>query len=110
MKKLLNFDEAFDRLCQGAPLIAGQVLGVALKRVVWIAEWHVPGCLSENQEFCNTKEQAINTACLMAMNGDEEVPRGMKKALRLHHRFDSKTELYGTVINTISKHTLHDLL
>lgn len=110
MKKLLDFEQALERLNDERPLNAGQVTMAALKRVIWVAAWGVPGCLSESRSLCLTKEEAIKASCSMAMNGDEQVPRGMKQALRLHHRFDSKTELYGTVINTISRYTLHDLL
>lgn len=109
MSKLLNFDEAMERLNDERPLNAGQVTGTALKRVVWIAEWHIPGCLSESRSLCLTKSEAIKAGCGMA-EIDHSAPRGMQTALRKFHRFDSKTALYGTVINTISKHTLHDLL
>lgn len=109
MAKLLNFDEAMERLNDERPLNAGQVTGTALKRVVWIAEWHIPGCLSESRSLCLTKAEAIKAACSMA-EVDGEAPRGMNTAMRKFHRFDCPTEMYGSVINTISKHTLHDLL
>ncbi len=106
----LNFEEALDRIQDERYLEPKHVRADALSRKVWVAEWHIPGCMSESRSYCLTKADAINAVCRMA--GDEmgDGPRGMKTALRKCGRFDCSTDLYGSVINTIERVTLADIL
>lgn len=105
----LTFDEALERLNDQRYIKASDVLASALKRKIWVAEWHLPGCLSESQCLCANKKGAIECACFM-VEGENGVPRGMITALRKYGRFDSDSGMYGTCINTVSQVTLADLL
>lgn len=104
------YDMALERLNDGRSIASTlDVYASALKRVVWVAEWHLPGCLSESFVYCTSKQNAIDVACSMA-EGENGVPRGMKTALRKHGRFDSDSPLYGRCINTVEKRILADLI
>jgi hypothetical protein len=105
----LTFDDAMEMIGDERQVSRGDVLASALQRTVWIAEWHIPGCMSESRSYCTSKKDAIDCALSMA-NDEENGNRGMVTSLRKYGRFDSKTEMYGTVINTVSKHKLIDLL
>jgi hypothetical protein len=105
----ITFDEALDRLNGGISLFRkDQVLSSALMRSVWVAEWHLPGCISESRAFCTSKRSAIESACDMATAGDV-VPRGMKTGLRRDGQFETRSPLYGRCINTVRRHRLADL-
>lgn len=99
----LNFDEAMQAIDEQC-LYSNQVKASALRRKVWIAEWHLPGCLSESRAVCLTKKDAIESALSMA-----DSPRGMKTSLQKYGRFDCKTDLYGYVINTVTQCRFGDL-
>lgn len=99
----LTFDEVMDRLADDRSIDIFEVSQRALQRKVWIAEWHIPGCLSESSSVCLTKNDAIETCLMYADN-----PHGMKTALRKYGRFDSQSELYGTCVNTVSRQRLAD--
>jgi hypothetical protein len=105
----LNFDEAMDRFYDGLYLKAKHVRADALRRKVWVAEWHIPGCMSESRTYCATKGDAIDAACIAA-ESEDGVPRGMRTALRKYGRFDSQSPMFGTCINTIECVTLADIL
>ena len=105
----LTFDEALDKISDGRMVRSEDVLASALHRMVWVAEWHIPGCLSESQCYCTSKKDAIECACSMA-EGEDGIPRGMKTSLIKYGRFDSHSELFGTCINTVSKMRLSDIL
>lgn len=105
----LNFPDALERIADGQRVSREDVQAAALRRRVWIAEWHIPGCLSESFVVCITKDEAIESALLMAETSDG-VPRGMKTALMRSGRFDCETSLYGRVINTIERRRLSDIL
>lgn len=105
----LTFSEVLERIGDGWPVNPDDVRADALRRTVWVAEWHIPGCLSESQSVCLTKAEAIETACSMAET-ENGIPRGMKTALRKTGRFDCTTDLYGSVVNTVSAHALRDIL
>ena len=47
----LTFDEALERLNDERPVSSSEVYACALDRVIWIAEWHCPGCLSESVSY-----------------------------------------------------------
>ena len=76
----LNFDEALQRLAEEMPITRDEVRADALARIVWIAEWHFPGCLSESRSYCLTKADAIESALSMA-EGENGPPRGMRAEL-----------------------------
>jgi hypothetical protein len=101
-----DFETALERINEGRPVQASQVLASALTRKVWLAEWHLPGCLSESQAILTTKE-AIECA-LEVM--EDPAPRGAKTDLRKFGSFQYRTALYGTVITTVHPCTLGDLL
>lgn len=105
----LTFDEALNRVCEERHVHRDQVRASALKRKLWIAEWHIPGCISESSMICMTKQHAINAACLMA-EGESGAPRGMKRHLNEYGQFISESPMFGRVINTIRQTTLGDML
>jgi hypothetical protein len=105
----LSFDEALERINDGRHVKRAEVQAAALRRRVWLAEWHIPGCLSETQDICLTKESAIET-CLGYAETEKGPPRGMKTALKKYGRFDSESGMYGTCVNTVSQVTLGELL
>ena len=103
----LTFDEALERLNDERPVSSSEVYACALDRVIWIAEWHCPGCLSESVSYSTSKEDAVECAVDFA---GEDAPRGMKTALRKFGFFQHKTELFGYVNTTVNKTTLGALL
>lgn len=105
----LTFSDALECVNDGRHVNRAEVRADALRRVIWIAEWHLPGCLSESHSVCLTKDEAIETACAMAET-ESGIPRGMKTALRKSGRFDSQSPIYGTCVNTVSRATLADIL
>lgn len=109
MPAKLTFDDALQAINDQRRVDASTVQASALRRIVWVAEWHIPGCLSESQSFCLTQADAIESACSMAET-ENGAPRGMKTALRKYGRFDCRTEMFGMVVNTVQRMTLGDLL
>ena len=87
MAQKLTFDEALEAIANERAIVASDVQARALRRKVWIAEWHIPGCLSESFSVCLTKAEAIESALSMA-EGAEGAPRGMLSDLRKHGRSD----------------------
>lgn len=108
MKKI-TFDQALERLSDGRYVQHQEVSAKALKRVLWVSEWHLPGCISESVTYSTSKGDAIRASLSMA-ESEEGAPRGMKTALMRDGRFDSASPLFGRVINTIYRTTLGDLL
>ena len=107
----LSFSEALERIDDERAIDRDDVQARALSQYLWVAEWHIPCCMSESQAYCLTKRDAIESACDMANTGpDGESPRGMRTALRKFGRFDSDSPLYGRVINTIERVQLRDIL
>ena len=105
----LDFEEVIEMLNDQQYVDTRNVQAGALKRKVYVAEWHMPGCMSESQSICVTKKDAIECACSFA-EGENGIPRGMKAALAKSGRFDTDSVLYGRCINTVEKLTLSDLL
>lgn len=105
----LTFDEVMEKISDERMVDINHVSAKALQRKVWIAEWHIPGCVSESRMHCTTKKEAIDCALSMA-NDEEKGNRGMKSSLQKYGRFDNDTKMYGRVINTVSCHTLRDIL
>ena len=107
----LTFSETLERISEERYVSRDEVSARALRMFVWIAEWHIPGCISESRDYCTTKADAIDSACDMANTGPEgESPRGMRTALRKTGRFDSDSPLFGRVINTVERVQLCDIL
>jgi hypothetical protein len=103
----LTFDEALERLDDGRAVHASDVLASALGRKLWVAEWHLPGCLSESRAYCTTKADALQAALSFA--GDE-APRGMKTYLRQFGAYQHRTEMYGVVVTTIEQLHLNEII
>lgn len=103
----LDFDDAVERLNDGRHIGELDVLKRCLNRVVWVSEWHIPGCLSESFSICTTKASAV--AAALSFAGDYP-PRGMATALRRSGTFQHQTQLFGDVITTIEKRRLSELL
>jgi hypothetical protein len=110
----LNFAEALERIGDELPLDRDMVQADALKRKVWIAEWHIPGCISELRAIVLTKRDAIDAAVdFTGADGDDEIEhkiRGIRTALKRTGSFQHHTEMYGNVVTTIERRTLGDLL
>jgi hypothetical protein len=109
MGQKLTFDDALQLINDERSISADQVSARALSRVLWVAEWHLPGCMSESRAYCLTKRDAIESACQFA-EGENGAPRGMATALRRFGRFDSQSPMFGTCINTIERVTLRDVI
>lgn len=105
----LNFEEALERINSGLSVSRHDVLSAALNRKLWLAEWHLPGCLSEAACYFLTKSDAIDYACSMAED-ESGTPYGMRTALRKYGRFDCETGLYGYVINTVDRVYLSEII
>lgn len=83
----LTFDEALQRINDQRSVHRDDVQARALRRRVWVAEWHLPGCLSESFSVCLTKSDAIECALSMA-EGADGAPRGMRADLLRYGRSD----------------------
>lgn len=106
----LTFDEALQRINDECSVHRNDVQARALRRRVWIAEWHLPGCLSESFSVCLTKRDAIECALSMA-EGELGAPRGMRADLERFGRSD-RTPPDGwasAAITTIEKRALFTL-
>ncbi len=106
----LSFDEALRALNDGQSLNYRDVQARALRRMVWVAEWHIPGCLSESFSVCTTKRDAIECALSMA-EGELGAPRGMRADLERFGRSD-RTPPDGwasQAITTIERRALSSL-
>ena len=106
MKKL-DFEEALERICDEHYVKSHEVQARALSRKVWVAEWHLPGCLSESRGIYLTKEDAVQAGADFA---DGTNCHGIKAALRRSGFFQHKTNLFGYVNTTVERLTLGDLL
>lgn len=111
MAQKLTFDEALERVNDQRPVSADEVQARALSRKVWIAEWHLPGCISESFGVCLTKRDAIEE-CLSMAEGMEGPPRGMATDLRRTGRSNrTAPDAWAQgAISTIERRTLRDIL
>ena len=107
----LTFDEALQRINDEMPVHRNDVQARALRRHVWIAEWHLPGCLSESFSVCLTKSDAIDCALSMA-EGADGAPRGMRADLQRSGWSDrvAPDAWARGAITTIERRTLADIL
>ena len=111
MRQKLTFDEALEAIADQRYIRADDVRADALRRVVWVAEWHIPGCLSESQTLCFTKREAIAAALDMASD-ENGPPRGMRADLQRCGRSDkvSAGAYVSMAITTVARHQLRDIL
>jgi hypothetical protein len=105
----LTFDEVLQLIADERHVHQGDVLASALQRKVWIAEWHIPGCLSESRAVCTSKADAVDSALFFAED-DNGAPRGMKTALQRDGYFAGRSPIYGPVTTTVTQHTLSEIL
>lgn len=103
----LSFDEALQAINDGRYIRAENVQSKALARKIWIAEWHIPGCLSESQSYSTRKCDALAEALEMCDHA-----RGAASDLRKYGRTDkvSPGAYVSTAITTISQFTLGGIL
>jgi len=106
----LTFDEALQRLHDGRMVRRDDVYLKAQRRKLWVAEWHIPGCLSESQAYCLTKADAVQAGIDFASNDVDHFPRGLRQGLERDGSFQHHTELYGNVITTVYQVELSELL
>lgn len=78
----LTFDEALEKLNDGATVSRDEIRADALRRNVWVASNGLPGCLNDSSSVCISKHDAAQSiiAYFESCN-DCIVPRGMKTAL-----------------------------
>lgn len=111
MTKKITFDEALQLINDERCVDWRNVQARALSRYIWIAEWHLPGCISESRGYCLTKADAIEN-CLSMASGADGPPRGMATDLRIYGRSDRTAPdawARGT-ISTIERVRLRDIL
>jgi len=110
MPKKLNFSEALQALADERPLTADEVQARALQRMVWVYEWHLPGCISESWGVVTTKRDALESALSLA-EGAEGPPRGMRADLIKWGRSDrTAPDAWARgAITTIERRRLADL-
>jgi len=103
----LTFDEALDAISDERSIDANEVQARALQRTIWVAEWHIPGCLSESFSVCLTRADAIRQALEFCGH-----VRGAKSDLQRYGRTDrvSPDAYVRMAITTVEKRTLGDLL
>ena len=101
-----TFDEALERIDEARGIDAREVQTRALQRKVWVAEWHIPGCLSESFSVCLTRAEAINQALEFCGH-----VRGARADLLRYGRTDrvSADAYVSMAITTIEKRTLSSL-
>ena len=106
----LSFDDALQAIADERRITAADVRADALRRVVWVAEWHVPGCLSESMEVCTSKRHAIEAALSFA-SGENGPPRGMRADLLRSGRSDrTAPDAYVSMaVTTVFRCTLAEL-
>lgn len=107
----LSFSDALNLITDDRSVSAADVQSRALSRTVWLAEWHLPGCLSETRSYCTTKRDAIDAALSMA-EGCDGPPRGMRADLLRYGRSDrvAPDAWAQGAITTIERLTLGELL
>ena len=111
MAKKLTFDDALELINDERSIDADNVQARALRQYIWIAEWHLPGCMSESRSYCLTKNDAIECALSMA-SGADGPPRGMLTDLRTYGRSNrTAPDAWARgAITTIRRVQLRDIL
>lgn len=103
----LTFDEALQKINDGGHIRADDVQARALARKIWVAEWHIPGCLSESCGYSTCKRDALAEALEMCDHA-----RGAATDLRKYGRTDkvSPDAYVSMAITTIEQTTLGGIL
>lgn len=106
----LDFEDACQALNEQRSIDREQVQARALRRVVWVYEWHLPGCTSESWGISLTKADAVDSALQLA-EGADGPPRGMRADLIRSGRSDrTAPDAWARgAITTIERRTLADL-
>lgn len=107
----LSFSDALQAINDERSVHSADVQSRALRRHVWVAGWHLPGCLSESFSVCLTKRDAIESARSMAA-GANGAPRGMRADLIRYGRSDrvAPDAWARGAITTIERRTLADII
>ncbi len=107
----LSFDEALQAINDECSVHRNDVQARALRRRIWVAEWRLPGCLSESFSVCLTKRDAIESALSMA-EGADGAPWGMRADLQRSGWSDrvAPDAWARGAITTIERRTLADIL
>ena len=110
MPAKLTFNEALERINDQRTVTRDEVQARALRRVVWVAEWHLPGCLSESFSVYLTKRDAIKCALSMAEDSDGP-PRGMLADLQRSGRSyrTAPGAMFPHAITTVERRALWTL-
>ena len=103
----LTFDQALEQINDQRSISRDDVQASALRRIVWVAEWHIPGCCSESFGISLTKRDAISEALEMCGH-----VRGAKSDLTRYGRTDRVADdaYVSMAITTIERRTLADLI
>lgn len=109
-KQKLSFDDAVQALNEQSHIRADDVQARALQRIVWVYEWHLPGCMSESFGIACSKRDAI-AGCLSFAEGAEGPPRGMLSDLRRYGRSNrTAPDAWARgAVSTIERRRLADL-
>lgn len=108
-KQKLSFDEALQAINDQTGIRADDVQACAMRRPVWVAEWHFPGCLSDSFRVTTDKRNAIAIALEIA-SGEAGPPRGMATDLRRFGRSErTAPDAWAKgAITTVSRQLLRD--
>ena len=79
----LTYDQALEAIADGRHVTAADVRARDHLRKVWIAEWHIPGCMPEAIDYTDTKGNAVAIALEMCGH-----VRGAASDLRKYGRTD----------------------
>jgi hypothetical protein len=111
MAKKLTFDDVLQLINDERCVDSNDVQARALRQYIWIAEWHLPGCLSESRSYVLTKNDAIECALSMA-EGSDGPPRGMLTDLRTYGRSNrTAPDAWARgAITTVQRVQLSDIL
>lgn len=113
MTPKLTYNEVLQRLNEDRSVDKWRVRKSALRQIVWLSEWHIPGCCSESRCFSTTKVDAIQAALAFADGCGKDgfgYPRGMLISLKRYGVAHTTSPLFGPVVTTVSRHRLEDLL
>lgn len=102
----LDFYQALEALNDERRINLNDVRADALRRKVWVSEWHIPGCVSESFGIHVTKRDAIKDALRMCDHA-----RGAATDLRKYGCTDkvSPDAYVSMAITTIEHRTLGSL-
>lgn len=102
----LNFDDALQAVNEQQCINSADVQARALQRFVWVAEWHIPGCLPESFGVHTRKADALADALGMCGNA-----RGAATELRKYGRTErvAPDAYVSMAVTTIERRQLFTL-